>query len=270
MVFPNVTCGMSLRPPKTNIINLQILENTIWLFNWFHLFPILSSGDFFLYLEKHLVIKGSPNYSQCTNTFYTLLMLNWIFILWISIVIDINPWCKSFSNEEQRCPVGDVDMLWYRSSMYDKLKWSIAIVDMFSNLRKLLLIPLSLYNNWLNLDHILPMSALSPLILLWKTLKNLDMSILEECSNYLRGSLWEMRFSCIEPLLMIMDLHMYVDCFNEPMLVFLHSDIIFAICILRYCTIPLMCPLAYVVTFFIQLIWFWQFFIQSFSLIVLG
>lgn len=164
LVFPKVTRGMPLGPPKMNIINLQIWKNTIWLFNWFCLFPILPSSDFRIYLDFSFSGKRLSKillvHKHLLHSSYASLNLSFVNLHhdWYRCLVQV------YVGWRQNCPVGDVDMLWCKYLTVEQLKWSIGIVDMFSNLRMLLVISLSWYDNWLALDHIFPMYALSPLI----------------------------------------------------------------------------------------------------------
>ena len=52
LVFPKVTHGMSPGPPKMHIWLIYIFGKIqLWLFNYFHLFLILSFSDFCTYLD---------------------------------------------------------------------------------------------------------------------------------------------------------------------------------------------------------------------------
>ena len=93
----NTTWHIPRASKNSCIINLRILENTIWLFNYVCIFPILSSSNFCLYSD---LPPGDKRFSKLFLIHRNLLHsshVGFFFVFWIFTLVDVNTLVQVFS-----------------------------------------------------------------------------------------------------------------------------------------------------------------------------
>ena len=148
----------------------------------------------------------------------------------------------------------------WKSLTDEQLKWFVVVVDMFSQLHKLLVICMSWYETRLILDHILSLKLFSSIYFNLENLREMNIpSMLRVHSNSLNISLFRsdlfINWTATSNHIFVLD----VMPLGTLMLDFLDFRIIFSTCILWFCSISLWHPLAHGVTSILQLICFRKF-----------